>query len=177
MAKETGEPHNPCLSFGPLMTDKSVASHHAGITVSHWIRCKEANPFDSTMEDTSILTKARGHGHGSRLTTKVVGFNLHQGTRQKGSRAAPSPIEGPGRSALSQFCRKVCQPIFQSREDHQSCWESCHSCRQRVGPCSPLCVPCIPCQCCPAFLQPEDNCLWEIGVHTWIRKHSSHRQR
>ena len=84
MAKETGEPHNPRVSFGALMTDESVASHQAGIAVSRWIRCKEANPLDLTVEDVSLLTKARAHGHGSRLTTKVVGFNLHQGTCQKG---------------------------------------------------------------------------------------------
>jgi len=117
MAKEAGEPHDPQISVGPLMTDKFVASYHTGLPVSHWIRCKEANPFDLSMEDMSLLKKAYGPGYGSRLTTKVVGFNLYQGTRQKGNRAAPSPIEGPGRSAFSQFYRMAYQPIFQFKAE------------------------------------------------------------
>jgi hypothetical protein len=117
MAKEAGEPHDPRISVGPLMTDKFVASCHTGLPVSHWIRCKEANPFDITIEDMSLLKKAYGPGYGSRLTTKVVGFNLYQGTRQKGNRAAPSPIEGPGQSAFSQFYRMVYRPMYQFKTE------------------------------------------------------------
>jgi hypothetical protein len=114
IAKESGEPHVPHVCHvSSQTTTQVVPSHHTGLVVSHWIRSKEANPFDITLEDMSLLEKAYSHGYGSRLTTKVVGFNLYQGLRQKGNRAAPSPVEGPGRSAFSQFYRMAYNPIFQ----------------------------------------------------------------
>ena len=118
MARESGEPHVAHVWHDGLsMTTQLVPSKHAGLPVSHWIRCKEANPYDMTVDDMTLLTKACSHGYGSRLTTKVVGFNLHQGIRQKGNRAAPSPVEGPGRSGFSQFYRMAYKPIFQFKAE------------------------------------------------------------
>jgi hypothetical protein len=118
LAKESGEPHVPLICHdGPAMTTQVVPSNFTGLPVSHWIRCREANPFDITLDDMSLLKKAYSHGYGSRLTTKVVGFNLYQGIRQRGNRAAPSPVEGPGQSAFSQFYRMAYKPIFQFKAE------------------------------------------------------------
>lgn len=113
VGEEVGFPHSAMISVANYKNKPLPES--AGIVVSQWVRNRESNPTRITLQDLELLRQAYGNdgGYSSRSTTNVSGFNLYQGKRRVGNRAAPSPVEGPGNSSCSQFYRRHFQPVYQ----------------------------------------------------------------
>ena len=88
-----------------------------GVMLSQWNFCAETHPFALSMPEVDLAEKAFGEGYSSRFICKTVGGNVYLGTRPESTRAAPNPLQGPGKAHAMQYSRKYYDARFQPQAE------------------------------------------------------------